>query len=91
LAGRLQEDWHNEIVEVSNLIYLMKTVLFAPLFRTVLIATLLLVSALNQGLFAADPSAKGKRSKKPVGSSSFHDEVHFNSIDGQPIRFGSGQ
>jgi hypothetical protein len=91
LAGRLQEDRHNEIVEGSNLINLMKTILFAPFIRTALIVTLLLASAFNQGLFAADQSVKGKRSTKPVGSSPSHYEVRFNSIDGQPIRFGSGQ
>ena len=69
----------------------MKTILFVPFVPTALIVTLLLASALNLGLFAADQSVKGKRSTKPVGSSSSHDEVHFNSIDGQPIRFGSGQ
>ena len=69
----------------------MKTILFVPFVRTVLIVTLLLASAFNQGLFAADPPAKGKRSTKPVESSSSHDELHFNSIDGQPIRLSSGQ
>ncbi len=69
----------------------MKTILFAPWVRTVLIVTLLLALAVNQGLLAADPSVKGKPATKSVGPSSSHDDVHFNSIDGQPIRLSSGQ
>jgi hypothetical protein len=69
----------------------MKTILFVPLVRAVLIVTLLLASALNQGLLAAAPSVKGKPATKPVGPSPSHDDVHFNSIDGQPIRLSSGQ
>jgi hypothetical protein len=69
----------------------MKTILFAPLVRTVLIVTLLLAPAFKQGLLAADTSVKGKTVTKPVEPSSTHDDVHFNSIDGQPIRLSSGQ
>jgi len=69
----------------------MKTTLFASLIRTVLIVSLLLASAFDQGLLAADPSVKGKPVTKPVRPSSSHDDLHFNSIDGQPIRLSSGQ
>ena len=87
----MQQDRHAEIVEIPISSNLMKTILFAPLERTVPIVTLLLASAFNQGLLAADPSENGKTVTKPVVPSSTHDDVHFNSIDGQPIRLSCGQ
>jgi hypothetical protein len=69
----------------------MKTISSLSLVRTVLIVTVFLASAVGQGLLAADPSMKGKPATKPAIHSSSNDEVHFNIIDGQPIRSSSGQ